>query len=30
MKKIIIASDHGAVDLKTQIISFLKGKDCAD
>lgn len=26
MKKIIIASDHGAVNLKTEIISFLKTK----
>jgi ribose 5-phosphate isomerase B len=29
MKKIIIASDHGAVDLKNEIISFLKTKNCA-
>lgn len=28
MKKIIIASDHGAVVLKNQIISFLKTRDC--
>jgi ribose 5-phosphate isomerase B len=28
MKKIIIASDHGAVVLKDQIISFLKTKNC--
>jgi ribose 5-phosphate isomerase B len=28
MKKIIIASDHGAVVLKDQIISFLKTKSC--
>ncbi len=28
MKKIIIASDHGAVDLKDKIISFLKAKNC--
>ncbi len=28
MKKIIIASDHGAVSLKEQIISFLKAKNC--
>ena len=28
MKKIIIASDHGAVGLKDQIISFLKTKNC--
>jgi ribose 5-phosphate isomerase B len=28
MKKIIIASDHGAVVLKGQIISFLKTKNC--
>ena len=27
MKKIIIASDHGAVALKSEIISFLKTKD---
>lgn len=27
MKKIIIASDHGAVNLKTEIISFLKTKN---
>ena len=26
MKKIIIASDHGAVDLKDEIVSFLKSK----
>jgi len=29
MKKIIIASDHGAVALKTEIISFLEAKNCA-
>jgi ribose 5-phosphate isomerase B len=28
MKKIIIASDHGAVNLKTQIISFLQSRNC--
>ncbi len=28
MKKIIIASDHGAVALKSEIISSLKTKDC--
>jgi ribose 5-phosphate isomerase B len=28
MKKIIIASDHGAVNLKNQIISFLKDRKC--
>jgi len=28
MQKIIIASDHGAVDLKKEIISFLKKKNC--
>jgi ribose 5-phosphate isomerase B len=28
MKKIIIASDHGAVSLKQDIISFLKSSDC--
>lgn len=28
MKKIIIASDHGAVSLKREIISFLKSNDC--
>ena len=28
MKKIIIASDHGAICLKEQIISFLKAKNC--
>ena len=28
MNKIIIASDHGAVDLKSKIISFLKTKNC--
>jgi ribose 5-phosphate isomerase B len=28
MKKIIIASDHGAVELKDQIISFLKTRNC--
>jgi len=29
MKKIIIASDHGALALKSEIISFLKSKNCA-
>jgi ribose 5-phosphate isomerase B len=29
MKKIIIASDHGAVTLKSEIVSFLKTKNCA-
>jgi ribose 5-phosphate isomerase B len=29
MKKIIIASDHGSVALKNEIISFLKAKNCA-
>jgi len=29
MKKIIIASDHGAVALKSEIMSFLKTKNCA-
>jgi ribose 5-phosphate isomerase B len=29
MKKVIIASDHGAVALKSEIISFLKTKNCA-
>ena len=29
MKKIIIASDHSAVALKSEIISFLKAKNCA-
>lgn len=29
MKKIIIASDHGAVALKAEIVSFLKAKNCA-
>ena len=28
MKKIIIASDHGAISLKQEIISFLKSNDC--
>ena len=28
MKNIIIASDHGAVALKSEIISFLKTKNC--
>jgi ribose 5-phosphate isomerase B len=28
MKKIIIASDHGAVALKSEIVSFLKTKNC--
>jgi ribose 5-phosphate isomerase B len=28
MKNIIIASDHGAVTLKNEIISFLKTKNC--
>jgi len=28
MKKIIVASDHGAVTLKSDIISFLKTKNC--
>jgi ribose 5-phosphate isomerase B len=28
MKKIIIASDHGAVALKSEIISFLKTNNC--
>jgi len=28
MKKIVIASDHGAVALKSKIISFLKSKNC--
>jgi len=28
MKKIIIASDHGAVTLKSEIVSFLKTKNC--
>jgi ribose 5-phosphate isomerase B len=28
MKKIIIASDHGAIALKSEIISFLKNKSC--
>ena len=28
MKKIIIASDHGALALKNEIVSFLKTKDC--
>jgi ribose 5-phosphate isomerase B len=29
MKKVVIASDHGAVVLKTEIISFLKTKNCS-
>jgi ribose 5-phosphate isomerase B len=28
MKRVIIASDHGAVDLKEEIIDFLKSKHC--
>ncbi|HBI47511.1 MAG TPA: ribose 5-phosphate isomerase B [Smithella sp.] len=28
MRKIIIASDHGAVALKSEIVSFLKTKNC--
>jgi ribose 5-phosphate isomerase B len=28
MKKIVIASDHGAVALKSEIIAFLKTKNC--
>ena len=28
MKKIIIASDHGAVALKSEIVSFLQTKNC--
>lgn len=28
MKKIIVASDHGAVELKSEIISFLKTENC--
>ncbi len=28
MKKIIIASDHGAIALKSEIVSFLKTKNC--
>lgn len=28
MKKIVIASDHGAVALKSEIVSFLKKKNC--
>lgn len=28
MQRIIIASDHGAVNLKAEIISFLKTKNC--
>lgn len=28
MKKIVIASDHGAVALKSEIIAFLKTKQC--
>ena len=29
MKKVVIASDHGAVALKNEIVSFLKTKNCA-
>ena len=29
MKKIIIASDHGAIILKSKIVSFLKSKNCS-
>ena len=29
MKKVVIASDHGAVALKNEIVSFLKSKNCA-
>ena len=28
MQKVVIACDHGAVDLKNQVISFLKTKSC--
>ena len=28
MRKIVIASDHGAVALKSEVISFLKTKSC--
>jgi len=28
MRKIIVASDHGAVALKSEIVSFLKTKNC--
>lgn len=28
MKKIVVASDHGAVSLKNEVISFLKTKKC--
>ena len=28
MRKIVIASDHGAVTLKSEIVSFLKTKNC--
>jgi ribose 5-phosphate isomerase B len=28
MKKVVIASDHGAVALKNEIVSFLKTKNC--
>jgi ribose 5-phosphate isomerase B len=28
MRKIVIASDHGAVALKSEIVSFLKTKNC--
>ncbi|HOW56429.1 MAG TPA: RpiB/LacA/LacB family sugar-phosphate isomerase [Smithellaceae bacterium] len=28
MKKIVIASDHGAVDLKNEVSAFLKTKNC--
>ncbi len=27
MKRIVIASDHGAIELKTQIVAFLKNKN---
>jgi ribose 5-phosphate isomerase B len=29
MKKVVIASDHGAVALKSEIVAFLKTKNCA-
>ena len=29
MKKVVIASDHGAVALKKEIVSFLKSKNCS-
>ena len=29
MKKVIIASDHGAIILKSEIVSFLKTKNCS-